>query len=50
MTNPENGYVEGFYYQDLDNGMFSVWTRNWGTTLNTSHGLASLVDWKQNEE
>ena len=20
MTNPENGYVEGFYYQDLDNG------------------------------
>ena len=21
MTNPENGYVEGFYYQDLDNGV-----------------------------
>lgn len=20
-TNPENGYVEGFYYQDLDNGV-----------------------------
>ena len=21
MTNPENGYVEGFYFQDLDNGV-----------------------------
>lgn len=21
MTNPKNGYVEGFYYQDLDNGV-----------------------------
>lgn len=21
MTNPDNGYVEGFYYQDLDNGL-----------------------------
>lgn len=21
MTNPEGGYVEGFYYQDLDNGV-----------------------------
>lgn len=21
QTNPENGYVEGFYYQDLDNGV-----------------------------
>jgi hypothetical protein len=21
MTNPENGWVEGFYYQDLDNGV-----------------------------
>lgn len=21
MTNPENGYVEGFYYQDLDQGV-----------------------------
>lgn len=21
MTNPDNGYVEGFYYQDLDNGV-----------------------------
>lgn len=21
MTNPGNGYVEGFYYQDLDNGV-----------------------------
>ena len=21
MTNPENGYVEGFYYQDMDNGV-----------------------------
>lgn len=28
---------------------FSVWTRNWGKTLNTTNGLTAIVDWKQNE-
>lgn len=28
MTNPENGYVEGFYYQDLDNGVIKHYIFN----------------------
>ena len=28
MTNPENGYVEGFYYQDLDNGVVKHYIHN----------------------
>lgn len=28
MTNPENGYVEGFYYQDLDNGVLKHYIFN----------------------
>lgn len=27
-TNPENGYVEGFYYQDLDNGVLKHYIFN----------------------
>lgn len=28
MTNPENGWVEGFYYQDLDNGVIKHYIHN----------------------
>ena len=28
MTNPENGYVEGLYYQDLDNGVLKHYIFN----------------------
>lgn len=28
MTNPENGYVEGFYYQDLENGVLKHYIFN----------------------
>lgn len=28
MTNPDNGYVEGFYYQDLDNGVVKHYIHN----------------------
>lgn len=38
------------WFKREDDGRFSVWTRNWGETLDTSRGLAALVDWKQNEE
>ena len=39
MTNPENGYVEGFYYQDLDNGVVKHYIFNcpmtWGVDPTT---------------
>ena len=38
------------WFKREDNGMFSVWTRNWGETIDISHGLAAIVDWKQNED
>lgn len=38
------------WFKREDNGQFSVWTRNWGTTLNTAHGLAALVNWEINED
>jgi hypothetical protein len=28
MTNPDNGIVEGFYYQDLDNGIIKHYIHN----------------------
>lgn len=38
------------WFKREDDGRFSVWTRNWGETLDTSRGLAAIVDWKQNED
>lgn len=38
------------WFKREESGRFSVWTRNWETTLNTTHGLAAIVDWKQNED
>lgn len=32
MTNPENGYVEGFYFQDLDNGVVKHYIFNYPMT------------------
>lgn len=41
MTNPENGYVEGFYYQDLDNGVVKHYIFNcpmtWEVDPSTVH-------------
>ena len=52
LETKNGGYwdLKYIWFKREDDGRFSVWTRNWGTTLNTSHGLAALVDWKQNEE
>ena len=38
------------WFKRENDGRFSVWTRNWGKTLNTAHGLAALVNWEQNED
>ena len=32
MTNPENGFVEGFYYQNLDNGVVKHYIFNYPMT------------------
>ena len=41
MTNPENGYVEGFYFQDLDNGVVKHYIFNcpmtWEVDPSTVH-------------
>ena len=37
------------WFKREDDGRFSVWTRNWGKTLDTTHGLAALVNWNKNE-
>lgn len=41
MTNPENGYVEGFYYQDLDGGVVKHYIFNcpctWEVDPSTVH-------------
>lgn len=37
-----------WFKREVD-GRFSVWTRNWGKTLDTTHGLAALVNWERNE-
>lgn len=37
------------WFKREEDGRFSVWTRNWGKTLNTAHGLAALVNWERNE-
>lgn len=52
LQTKNGGYwnMKYIWFKREDDGQFSVWTRNWGTTLNTTHGLAALVDWKQNEE
>lgn len=37
------------WFKREDDGRFSVWTRNWGETLDTSRGLTALVNWDKNE-
>jgi hypothetical protein len=52
LETKNGGYwdLKYIWFKREDDGRFSVWTRNWGTTLNTSHGLASLVNWERNED
>ena len=53
MTNPENGVVEGFYYQDLDNGKVKHYIYNCPMTwevdpatlsISKAHGLPYLKE------
>lgn len=52
LETKHGGYwdLKYIWFKREDDGRFSVWTRNWGKTLNTTHGLVALVDWKQNED
>jgi hypothetical protein len=51
LQTKHGGYwdLKYIWFKREASGEFSVWTRNWGTTLNTTHGLAAIVDWKQND-
>lgn len=51
LQTKHGGYwdLKYIWFKREASGDFSVWTRNWGTTLNTAHGLAAIVDWKQND-
>lgn len=48
MTNPDNGYVEGFYYQDLDDGVIKHFIFNcpmiWEVDPSTVHIIPFLRD------
>ena len=50
LQSKNGGYwdMKYIWFKREESGRFSVWTRNWGTTLNATHGLAAIVDWKQN--
>ena len=52
LQTKDGGYwdLKYIWFKREGDGRFSVWTRNWGKTLNTTHGLAALVDWKQNKD
>lgn len=51
LQTKHGGYwdLKYIWFRREASGEFSVWTRNWGTTLNTTHGLASLVNWESND-
>lgn len=38
------------WFKRENDGQFSVWTRNWGETLDISRGLTALVNWERNEQ
>ena len=42
VSNPENGWVEGFYYQDLDNGVVKHYIHNYPMTWEVD---PSTVKW-----
>lgn len=43
MTNPNNGYVEGFYYQDLDNGVLKHYIFNCPMTWEVDPGTLKIA-------
>lgn len=43
MTNPENGYVEGFYYQDLDNGVVKHYIFNCPMTWEVEPATVRII-------
>lgn len=43
MTNPENGYVEGFYYQDLDNGVVKHYIFNCPMTWEVDPATVRII-------
>lgn len=43
MTNPENGYVEGFYYQDLDNGIVKHYIFNCSMTWEVDPATVRII-------
>ena len=45
MTNPENGYVEGFYYQDLDNGVVKHYIHNCPMTWEVDPSTVRVSFW-----
>ena len=42
-TTPENGYVEGFYFQDLDNGIVKHYIHNCPMTWNVDPSTVRVV-------
>lgn len=52
LQTKNGGYwnMKYIWFKREDDGRFSVWTRNWGETIDTSRGLTAIVDWKQNED
>jgi hypothetical protein len=43
MTNPENGWVEGFYYQDLNNGVLKHYIFNCPMTWEVDPGTLKIA-------
>ena len=43
QTNPENGYVEGFYYQDLDNGVVKHYIHNCPMTWEVDPATVRII-------
>ena len=43
MTNPENGYVEGFYFQDLDNGVVKHYIFNCPMTWEVDPSTVRII-------
>ena len=43
MTNPENGWVKGFYYQDLDNGVVKHYIHNCPMTWKVDPATVRII-------
>lgn len=48
LNNPQHEWLKYIWFKREKDGNFSVWTRNWKQTLNTTHGLAALINWNDN--